>query len=274
MLPNRSKVDVPFSLLTAQQPSFTEATNSRRTHTSWLGEEQREDTVGSLRNRQIQNLDSVILNAEQRLMFYAMSVADALQCESRKAGTKFSKFSKLAEIWCDNNLCEPWQIHWRNRSHEDLWEMVNSAIHLEVKVRQRSQVVPGLERQVLASESWIAQLKTLLSEIQRVKEEQKLRIRKLRSRTIYWEPLSHAEKELRFRKVIPTLRSKSSDSRRTSPLSDSDVNEYTSADEAWNLLNRNRPVQRLTRNNDEQTLTEENRILADQIAKLLDGFQP
>ena len=225
LLPNRSKVDVPFSLLTAQQLSPLRLRPSRQRHMRKL------------------RLD--IQRVERLSMFYAMGVADAIQCESKEADITFSEFSKLSEIWCDENLHEACQLHWRNKSYTKLWRMMNSAILREVKARQSSRVIYRLEQQVLASEAWNTHLKSWLYRILGVKEEQ------------------------RFRKVIPKLRS-----RRTSRLSDSGVNEDTSADEAWDLLNRNRPVRRPTRYRDGRTWAEENRILEYQITKLLHGFQP
>jgi hypothetical protein len=234
-------------------------------------------------------------------VFYARGVTNALQCRSKKAATKFSEFSKLAGIWYDLKLNKPWRLHWWNKSHEKLWKMVNSAMQLEVKARQRSRAIHQLERQVLVSERWIAQLKPLLSETSLVKEElrilkgiskvqvrrvrwgyteEELRVRKaiprVQVRPVQW---NITEKEPGLRKVIPRLRSKpiypkTPFSRGSSWPYENGVNENTSADKAWDLLNRNRPVQRHTGNNDRQTLTKANRILADQVAKLLDGFQP
>jgi len=302
---NCSKFDVPFSLLAAKRLSFGFGANSKKrlSSTNRPYKVLRQAAAPVSRERQIRNLNFLTERAEQQVMFYATCVVNALQCQNSEAGSKFSQFLKLAEIWCDRKLSDPIHKHWRNKWREGLWEMINSAMELELMPRRFSRTLHGLEWQVLASERSITRLKASLSNILHAERKPKPTsvFRMIRSKSALAEPSSaiamlHAETKLKSGKVFRRIRSKPAlaepsfaikkyrsikfpSIRRTSSskrATESGVNQDASADQAWDLLSKR--SQQLAKRNGQsghrQTLAEENRVLADQIAKLLDGFQP
>jgi len=293
MTSNRSKVDVPFSLLAAQQLSSIFSYHKSDPH-KW----KREDDGSSSRERLIQNLYRLIRIAESRSMSYARIAANSLQWKSSRAHSEFRKFFKLAGVWCIKKLYWPSTLRWQEKSHEDLWEMANSVMQLEIEARRSSRALCQLEHQILASERWITLLQAWLSkksyvekrlkikkvisrlEIKKVitrlkmkKGTQRLKIKKVISRLKRKKLISR----LKIKKVIPRVRAKPvrrSNSRTLSLWNKVYKDEL--ADKAWDLVNKNhlRLAKKPTRNRNQSMLAEENRAIADEVAKLLDGFRP
>jgi len=280
---NHSKVDVPFSLFAAQRLSSISTTHPNHPpDTSWPGIEQRYHNGSS--SRHIRNLHFLIRRVELRLISYARISADTLHFQSSQARSKFNQFFELAGIWRNKKLDRPSTVHTRYNSHEDLWEMVNSAMQLEIEARRSSQALYRLELQVLTSERWITQIKPWLT------KKSHVRIRKFLPGTTSPPSGSNVNEPVyRVRKVLSGMTSPPSGSnvnepvcrvRRvlsgmTSPPSGSNVNENALSDEVWDLVNEYHPpvAKKCARDRNRRQL-QQNLVVADQVAKLLDGFQP